>query len=77
MTTIRELENLGINFQDNICVFCSRTMDRQDKWCVSCNEYKGVMNIVSAIGYYGLDILGNQMSDPHDRIQKLNERKTK
>ena len=60
--TIRELENLGINFQDNICVFCSRTMDRQDKWCKSCNEYKGVMNIVSAIGYYGVGILGNQMS---------------
>ena len=59
MTTIRELENLGINFQDNICVFCSRTMDRQDKFGKSCNEYKGVMNIVSAIGYYGLDILGN------------------
>ena len=62
MTTIRELENLKINFQDNICVFCSRTMDRQDKWCKSCNEYKGVMNIVSAIGYYGVGILGDQMS---------------
>jgi hypothetical protein len=57
--TIRELENLGINLQDNICVFCSRTMDRQDKWCKSCNEYKSVMNIVSAIGYYGVGILGD------------------
>jgi hypothetical protein len=57
MTTLREIENLGFCLQDNICVFCLRTMDSQDKWCVSCNEYKGVMNIVSAVSYYGKDIL--------------------
>jgi hypothetical protein len=58
MTTLREIEELGFSLQDNICVFCSTTMDRWDKICVSCNEYKGVMNIVSAVGYYGKDILG-------------------
>jgi hypothetical protein len=57
MTTLREIENLGFSLQDNICVFCSRIQDRQDKWCLNCNEYKGVMNIVSAVGYYGSDIL--------------------
>jgi hypothetical protein len=57
MTTLREIENLGFCLQDNICVFCSTTYDRWDKFCVSCNEYKGMMNIVSAVGYYGPDIL--------------------
>jgi len=57
MTTLNEIETLGFCLQDNICVFCSRTMDRWDKICVSCKDYKGVMNIVSAVGYYGKDIL--------------------
>ena len=77
MTTLREIENLGVSLQDNVCVFCSRTMDRWDSICGNCKDYKGVMNVVSAVAYYGLDILGNQMSDPHATIQKLNERKTK
>jgi predicted amidophosphoribosyltransferase len=57
MTTLREIENLGFSLQDNICVFCSNTMDRWDKICGNCREYKGVMNIVEAVGYYGSDIL--------------------
>jgi hypothetical protein len=47
----------GFNIQDNICVFCSRTFDRWDSICVSCKEYKGVMNIIDAVEYYGTDIL--------------------
>jgi len=50
------IEN-GFNVQDNICVFCSRTFDRWDSICVSCKEYKGVMNIIDAVEYYGKDIL--------------------
>jgi recombinational DNA repair protein (RecF pathway) len=57
MTTLEKLEELGFSIQDNICVFCSRTMDRWDRVCVSCKEYKGVMNIVDAVEYYGKDIL--------------------
>jgi len=38
------IEN-GFNIQDNICV--------------SCREYKGVMNIIDAVEYYGIDILPN------------------
>ena len=60
MTTLREIENLGFSLQDNICVFCSKTYDRWNSVCVSCNEYKGMMNIVSAVAYYGPDILPNQ-----------------
>jgi hypothetical protein len=47
----------GFNIQDNICVFCSRTFDRWDSICVSCREYKGVMNIIDAVEYYGVEIL--------------------
>ena len=63
MTTLNKTEIMeylldnGFSIQDNICVFCSRTMDGWDRVCVSCNDYKGVMNIVSAVGYYGKDIL--------------------
>jgi len=57
MTTLNEIEKLGFSLQDNICVFCSTTYDRWNKICVSCNEYKGVINIVEAVGYYGKDIL--------------------
>ena len=59
MTTLREIENLGVCLTDNVCVFCSRIMDGWDKFCPNCNEYKGVMNVVSAVAYYGKDILGN------------------
>ena len=48
----------GFSIQDNICVFCSRTMDRWDSICGNCREYKGVMNILDAVEYYGKDILG-------------------
>jgi hypothetical protein len=47
----------GYSIQDNICVFCSRTFDRWDSICSNCREYKGVMNIVDAVEYYGRDIL--------------------
>ena len=58
MTTLNKIEELGFSTQDNVCVFCSRTMDRWDKICVSCKEYKGVMNIVEAVEIYGIDVLG-------------------
>ena len=57
MTTLREIEDLGFCLQDNICVFCSKTYDRWESVCVPCQEYKGMMNIVAAVGYYGKDIL--------------------
>jgi hypothetical protein len=57
MTTLDKLETLGFSVQDNICIFCSTTYNRWNKICVYCNEYKGMMNIVSAVDYYGLDIL--------------------
>lgn len=56
--SLREIEDLGINFQDNICVFCSVLMDRWNSFCPRCKEHKGVVNVVSAVGYYGRDILG-------------------
>lgn len=59
MTTLNTVEELGFSIQSNICVFCSRTYDRWDKVCVSCREYKGMMNILDAVEYYGIDILPN------------------
>jgi hypothetical protein len=50
------IEN-GFAIQDNICVFCSRTFDRWNSICSNCKEYKGVMNIIDAVEYYGTDIL--------------------
>jgi hypothetical protein len=50
------IEN-GFSIQDNICVFCSNTMDRWNSICPTCKEYKGVMNIIDAVEYYGTDIL--------------------
>ena len=58
MTTLNQIENLGVCLQDNVCVFCSRMMDGWDRFCPNCNDYKGVMNVVAAVGYYGPDILG-------------------
>ncbi len=64
MTTLNKNEIVDFlienNFaiQDNICVFCSSRMDRWDSICRKCKEYKGVMNIVDAIEYYGLEIIG-------------------
>jgi hypothetical protein len=57
MTTLRELEDLGFALQDNICVFCSITTDRQNRFCPKCKDYKGVINIVQAVNYYGKEIL--------------------
>lgn len=63
MTTLNKtvmeivVEN-GFNIQDKICVFCSKTMDRWDNFCGNCQEFKGVMNVVDAVDYYGVDILG-------------------
>lgn len=57
--TIDFLEMNGFSAQDNICVFCSITMDRWDSICRNCKEYKGVMNITQAVAYYGEDILPN------------------
>ena len=59
MTTLNTIEELGFSIQSNICVFCSTTYDRWDKVCVSCREYKGMMNILEAVEYYGIDILPN------------------
>ncbi len=58
MTTIEIVVENGFNIQDKICVFCSNTLDRWDQFCHSCQEYKGVMNVVDAVDYYGVDILG-------------------
>ena len=64
MTTLNKTEIMeylldnGFSIQDNICVFCSRTMDRWNSICSPCKEYKGVMNIVEAVEYYGTEILG-------------------
>ena len=57
ITIADELIENGFNIQDNICVFCSRTFDRWDSICLNCKEYKGVMNIIDAVEYYGRDIL--------------------
>ena len=57
MTTLNEIETLGFSLTNNICVFCSNILGNADRVCLNCNEYKGVMNIVEAVGYYGSDIL--------------------
>ena len=51
------IEN-SICITDSICVFCSVTMDGWDRTCRGCREYKGVMNIVEAVEYYGEEIIG-------------------
>jgi hypothetical protein len=64
MTNTKNIETLnfilekGICITDNICVFCSKTMEGQDRTCRKCNDYKGVMNIRKAIETYGQDIIG-------------------
>lgn len=57
MTTLNEIEELGFSLQDKICVFCSITTDRWNTFCPRCKEYKGLLNIVEAVGYYGKEIL--------------------
>jgi hypothetical protein len=58
MNTIQLLEEKGLCAQDNVCVFCARIFDRWDSICSRCKEYKGVMNIVTAVETYGLDVIG-------------------
>jgi hypothetical protein len=58
MTTLQQLEDIGIVFENNICVFCSTIMSEEIKTCDNCQDYKGVVNIVQAVGYYGKEILG-------------------
>ncbi len=53
------IEN-GFSLQDKLCVFCSITTDRWNHFCGNCKDYKGLMNIVEAVEYYGTDILPNQ-----------------
>jgi hypothetical protein len=55
--SLREIEDLGFSLQDNICVFCSATMNKEMRICFGCGEYKGVINIVEAVGYYGKEVL--------------------
>jgi hypothetical protein len=44
---------------DKICVFCSSLTDGWNAICYPCREYKGMMNIVEAVEYYGIEILPN------------------
>ena len=60
MTTLQQLEDLGVVLENNICVFCSTIMSEEIKTCDNCQDYKGVVNIVQAVGYYGKEILGYQ-----------------
>jgi hypothetical protein len=55
--SLREIEELGFNLENNICVYCSTTMNKENRICFICNEYKSVINIVEAVGYYGKEIL--------------------
>jgi hypothetical protein len=57
-TTIEIVLENGFNIQDKICVFCSNTLDSWDTFCFPCQEYKGVMKVIDAVDYYGVDILG-------------------
>jgi hypothetical protein len=53
--SLREIEELGFDLSDKICVFCSEITN--ETICFGCGEYKGVINIVEAVGYYGKEIL--------------------
>jgi len=55
--SLREIEELGFSLESKICVFCSDVMDSGFRVCLNCGEYKGVINIVEAVGYYGKEIL--------------------
>jgi hypothetical protein len=44
---------------DKICVFCSSLTDGWNAFCPRCRDYKGMMNIVEAVEYYGTDVLPN------------------
>ena len=53
---LNEIEELGFSLENKICVFCSVVVD--ERVCLNCGEYKGIINIVEAVGYYGKEILG-------------------
>ena len=55
--SLNEIEALGFNLEDNLCVYCSTTMNKENRICFNCNEYKSVVNLVEAVGYYGKEIL--------------------
>ena len=55
--SLREIENLGYSLTDTICLFCSITFAEAPNFCGNCQEYKGLANIVEAVGYYGRDVL--------------------
>ena len=55
--SLREIEDLGYSLTDTICVFCSATFAEKPAFCYTCQEYKGLANIVEAVGYYGKDVL--------------------
>ena len=58
MNTLEFITENGFSSQDKICVFCSITTDRWNSFCSRCKEYKGLMNIVEAVDYYGTEIIG-------------------
>ena len=53
MDTIQFLDENGFCATDKICVFCSITTDGWNAFCYKCKDYKGMMNIVQAVNYYG------------------------
>jgi hypothetical protein len=57
MDTIQFLDKNGFCATDKICVFCSITTDGWNAFCYKCKDYKGMMNIVQAVNYYGKEIL--------------------
>ena len=50
----------NFSIQSNLCIFCSVTTDGWNRFCPSCKDYKGMMNIVDAIEKYDLKVLGAQ-----------------
>ena len=58
MTTLREIEDLGVSLTDNVCVYCSYIIDGWNRICPKCKDYKGVINVAQAVNYYGKEILG-------------------
>jgi hypothetical protein len=64
MTNTKKIDTMSflidndICVMDNICVFCSIRMDGWDRFCPSCKDYKGVMDVYQAVENYGIEILG-------------------
>ena len=65
MTTLNKNEIIGYLVDndfcvtDKICVFCSTLTDGWNSICYSCRDYKGMMDLYSAVEYYGTEILPN------------------